>query len=77
MCAVGVSSWRKVSAAVLYAVVEIPLFREIIQKYKRVRSLFLDRSTGELFFGRGKEFKVSKVVKVFRVAKVLGCFDYF
>ncbi len=47
MCAVGVSSWRKVSAAVLYAVVEIPLFREIIQKYKRVKSLFFDRRKGE------------------------------
>ena len=28
----------------LYVVVEIPLFRDFIQKYKRVKSLFLDSS---------------------------------
>ena len=65
MCAVGVSSWRKVSIAFLFAVVEIPLSREIIQKYKRVRSLFLDRRYRSFYVG--KEFKVAKVVKVFRV----------
>ena len=40
MCAVGVSSWRKVSGTMLYAVVEIPRRRDFIQKDKRVRSFF-------------------------------------
>ena len=65
VCAVGVSSWRKVSDTMLYVVVESPLSRDFIQKDIRVRFFFFGQEYRRTFFWGGKVFKV-EVCKVGR-----------